>query len=436
VAGKQAVEVPKTAKRRRGSTLEQWEVAIVKGMLAKHDRMDQDILAYFTRPTRSVNHRLIGQIRKGTVHAKTVKATDEDLAEFLATWPEIDPQTGLSIRGDELLIKAREAMISAVHTFNGAGLHFRAELFIVTTIIAWTYLHHAYFRRLGIDYRYFREVDGVKKIEITEGGAEKYWELGYCLKHSKSPLTKGMIDNLKFLLDLRHEIEHRSTSRIDDAISTQLQACCINFNNVIKAQFGPQYGLERRLPIALQFMTFSSDQRAVLKRAANLPRNIETLMDDFSAQMTTEEKLDPDFAFRVNFTPVLANRSASADEVIEFSKTTPQEAGAIAFIKEVDRKKYRAGQIVKLMKAEGYPRFTMQSHTDLWRAEKAKDPKLGFGSQLYDNEGWGWNDKWAAHVREHCAKNSDRYGKRVKQPEVAPADAVPSVISSAATDPP
>lgn len=119
MAGKQAVEVPKTAKRRRGSTLEQWEVAIVKGMLAKHDRTDQDILAYFTRPTRSVNHRLIGQIRKGTVHAKTVKATNEDLAEFLATWPEIDPQTGLSIRGDELLIKAREAMISAVHTFNG-----------------------------------------------------------------------------------------------------------------------------------------------------------------------------------------------------------------------------------------------------------------------------------------------------------------------------
>jgi hypothetical protein len=314
---------------------------------------------------------------------KNGEATDEDLAEFLATWPEIDSQTGLSIRGDELLIKAREAMIAAVHTFNGAGLHFRAELFIVTTIIAWTYLHHAYFRRLGIDYRYFREVDGVKKVETTEGGAEKYWELGYCLKHSKCPLTKGMIDNPKFLLDLRHEIEHRSTSRIDDAISTHLQACCINFNNVIKAQFGPQYGLERRLPIALQFMTFSSDQRAVLKRAANLPRNIETLMDDFSARMTTEEKLDPDFAFRVNFTPVLANRPAAADEVIEFSKATPQEAGAIAFIKEVDRKKYRAGQVVKLMKTEGYPRFTMQSHTDLWRAGKAKDPKLGFGSQLY-----------------------------------------------------
>ena len=40
---------------------------------------------------------------------------------------EVTCVTGLSLRGDELLIKAREAMIAAVHTFNGAGLHFRAE---------------------------------------------------------------------------------------------------------------------------------------------------------------------------------------------------------------------------------------------------------------------------------------------------------------------
>ena len=104
-----------------------------------------------------------------------------------------------------------------------------------------------------------------------------------------------MKDNLEFLIELRHEIEHRSTSRIDDAVSTQLQACCINFNEVIKAQFGPQYGLERGLPIALQFMTFGSDQRAVVKRAANLPRDIETMMDAFNDRLTAEEKLDPHF---------------------------------------------------------------------------------------------------------------------------------------------
>jgi hypothetical protein len=417
-------------KRRRGNTLERWEVSIVKAMLAKHDRNDQDILAYFTRPTRSINHRLIGQIRKGTVHKAVAPASDEDLAEFLATWPEIDTQTGLSLQGDELLIKAREAMIAAVHTFNGAGLYFRAELFIVTAIIAWTYLHHAHFRHLGIDYRYYTNVDGMKQISTLESGAERYWELGKCLKHAKCPLTKGMIANLEFLLGLRHEIEHRSTSRIDDAISVQLQACCINFNEVIKAQFGPQYSLERRLPIALQFMTFSSDQRAVLKRAANLPRNIETMMDAFSERMTTEEKLDPHFAFRVNFTPVLANRPTGADQIIEFSKATPQEAGALAFIKEVDRKKYRPGQIVNMMNAEGYRRFSMQSHTELWRAEDAKDPKLGYGSPMYGNDGWGWNEKWVAHVREHCAEHAERYGKRVQPPDAPAAEPPPPKAAS------
>ena len=326
-------------------------------------------------------------------------------------WPTVR-----SIRGDELLIKAREAMIAAVHTFNGAGLHFRAELFIVTAIIAWTYLHHAYFKRLGIDYRHYRTVNGVKQVETTDSGADKYWELGYCLKHAKSPLQKGMIDNLNFLIELRHEIEHRSTSRIDDAVSTQLQACCINFNLVIKAAFGPQYGLERRLPIALQFMTFSSDQRTVLKRAADLPRNITTMMDAFNDKLSDAQKQDPHYSFLVNFMPVLTNRPTNADQVINFSKDTPDGTEApIAFIKEVERAKYRPGQIVDLMKAEGYRGFKMQVHTDLWKAEKARDPSKGFGSPVYGKEGWGWNEKWVTIVRAYCQK---RWGKHGQPPTV------------------
>jgi hypothetical protein len=79
------------------------------------------------------------------------------------------------------------------------------------------------------------------------------------LKHPRCPVEHGTKDNLEFLLELRHEIEHRSTNRIDDAVSAKLQACCINFNDAIKQIFGAQYALERRLPIALQFVTFSPD---------------------------------------------------------------------------------------------------------------------------------------------------------------------------------
>ena len=244
-------------RRRRGNVLERREIALVKAMLARGGYNDQDILAYFTRPTRSVNHRVISEIRNETKHRIVKPASDDELKDFLATWPDIDPDTGLNLRGDELLIKAREAMIAAVHTFNGAGLTFRAELFIVTAIIAWTYLLHAWFKREGVDFRYKQ-----KKAQ----GADKYWELGKCLRYVRCPISTTAKKNLEFLLDLRHEIEHRSTSRIDDAIGAKLQSCCINFNNTIKELFGPQYGLEKRLPIALQFVSFGTDQREILKK--------------------------------------------------------------------------------------------------------------------------------------------------------------------------
>ena len=142
--GVQVVELAKKTKRRRGNALEKWEVGIVKAMLAKQDRTDQDILAYFTRPTRSVNHRLIGQIRKGPVHSEAGRRDGRRVSRKLAgRRPPNRPEPS---RGSAQLIKAREAMIAAVHNFNGAGLHFRAELSNVTAIIAWTYLHHAYFK--------------------------------------------------------------------------------------------------------------------------------------------------------------------------------------------------------------------------------------------------------------------------------------------------
>ena len=196
--------------RRRDKKLERWEIALVKAMVADGRwPSDQDILAYFTRPTRSVNHRAISEIRSSAKHAAIKAATAEELDSFLTTWPEVDAETGLSLRGDELLIKAREAMIAAVHTFNSAGLTFRTELFIVTAIIAWTYLLHAWFKREGIDHRHTKNENSQKVPIKTPSGADKFWELAQCLKHPRCPVEQGAKANLAFLIDLRHEIEHR-----------------------------------------------------------------------------------------------------------------------------------------------------------------------------------------------------------------------------------
>jgi hypothetical protein len=46
--------------------------------------------------SRSINHRVTSEIRSEVKHKAARAATDKELAEFLAAWPDVDPQTGLS----------------------------------------------------------------------------------------------------------------------------------------------------------------------------------------------------------------------------------------------------------------------------------------------------------------------------------------------------
>lgn len=394
--------------RKRGNTLEKWEIALIKAMLGRGGYNDQDILAYFTRPTRSINHARIAEIRTGAKFKAIKTASADELDEFLINWPDVDAETGLSLRGDELLIKAREAMIAAVHTFNGAGLTFRAELFIVTSIIAWTYLLHAWFRREGIDHRY-RNADGT--IKKTKQGADCYWELGKCLRHARCPIPSGAVKNLDFVLELRHEIEHRSTNRIDDAVSAKLQACCLNFNEAIKSLFGSQYGLERRLPIALQFVTFAADQRAALKKGTGLPGHIETFIDAFEHGLSEAEYADPAYRYRVAFVPIAGNRASSADIAVEFVKGDSDEGREInrVLLKEVDKRRYTAKQVWEMVQAEGFPKFNQQAHTALWKELDAKNPAHGYGRDGDYRNTWVWYDKWIERVRAHCQEQGEKY---------------------------
>ena len=43
-------------------------------------------------------------------------------------------------------------------------------------------------------------------------------------------------------------------------------------------------------------------------------------------------------------------------------------------LKEVEKRKYLPSEIVTTMQAEGWDRFTMDSHTKLWKRLTAKDP--------------------------------------------------------------
>ncbi len=161
----------------------------------------------------------------------------------------------------ELVNKSREAALAAVQIFNNPNISFKSESYVVLMIIAWTYLLHAYFKKEKIEYRYFDQNGARKRFHKTKHGAHKHWGLERCLNDDNSPVDKDTANNLRFLIGLRHEIEHQMTTRIDDILSARFQACCLNYNKYIKQCFGEQYGIEKHLSFSLQFSTISRDQK-------------------------------------------------------------------------------------------------------------------------------------------------------------------------------
>ncbi|WP_336490741.1 DUF3644 domain-containing protein [Methylobacterium nigriterrae] len=390
-----------TGKRNPANKLEPWEVALIKAMAASGKYADQEIQAYFTRPSRTINHARILAIREGRRHANITVASVEDLEEFLENWPQVDWETGAHLSGDELILKAREAMIQAVQGYNNPKSYFKTEIFIVNSIIAPTYLLHYYFRKEEIECVY--EKDGAPIT--TKYGAPRRWALETCLEHPKCFLDNAVKANLNFLIVVRHEIEHQMTNRIDASFASRLQACALNFNSALKYVAGPRFGLERELAFSLQFATITRDQRNTLLKEKDLPAHLLAMKHDYESKLAAQMMNDPRYAYRVAFIEVAANRAGGAEEAIRFIRADTAEGEAVhrVLMKETEKPKYKPAQIIKMMNNEGFHHFNSHQHTLLWKKLKARKPNKKFGVYLKPND-WWWYENWVHAVRQHCVE--------------------------------
>lgn len=304
--------------------------------------------------------------------------------------------------------KSRESALAAVQVFNNPLITFKSEMFIVLMNIAWTYLLHAHFRKKKIEYRHFEQTGKVRRFDRTKKGAYKFWELERCLNEKACPIDRDASNNLRFLIGIRHEIEHQMTTRIDSSFSAKFQACCLNYNDYIKKLFGDALGIDRHLSFSLQFSSISKDQLEQLKNQSKLPPNIQGYMQDFESALSDNEFNSPKFAYRVLFVPKTANRKGQADEVVEFVKADSDVAksanATYAVIKETERRKFLPGKIVELMKNKGFEGFKQNKHTDLWKENDAKNPSKGFGVQVETT--WYWYENWLDFVTSYCTQNS------------------------------
>jgi len=311
-----------------------------------------------------------------------------------------------------LLAKSKEAALNAVSTYNNPLALFKSENFIVLMVIAWANLLHAYYRCKGVDYRYFDLLPSGRKryLRISKKGGYKYWELERCLRDAACPLDEAMKANLRFLIGLRNEIEHHICLSLDERMSGRYFAACLNYESVITALFGSKHSVGDQLSLALQFRDLF---RPVPPEAQGaLPATVAKYIQEFDASISDEIFASQAYAVRLLFTKKTANRKGQADRVLEFVEPGTGLAEAIEkeywVLKEMERPKLLARQVLSRIKDLGYPRFGIQHHTRLWQRLDAKNPAHGYCVQLGGI--WFWYERWVARIEEECRASPDLYG--------------------------
>lgn len=313
---------------------------------------------------------------------------------------------------NELITKAKESALCAIKVFNDPLIKFKSEAYIILMVIAWTYLLHAYFRSKSIDYRYFEQSHKRKAYKKTKYGAKKHWELERCLSDAACPVDKNTINNLKFLIELRHEIEHQMTRSLDNYLSGRYQACVLNFNYYIKELFGPQHALDNYLTYSIQFVELTADQLQTTQTLKSLPQNLRAYIASFDGGLNHEEYNNPRYSYRLLFKRKLVNRPGQADKVIEFIDPNSELAKRIDkeywVPKEVERPKFRATQVVNEVKKAGFAKFRVNpEHVGLWKKEDAKNPARGYGVDVAGS--WYWYESWIKRCVELCTAAGDKY---------------------------
>lgn len=303
-------------------------------------------------------------------------------------------------------------MLCAIRTFNDPQVSFKSESFIVLSVIAWTYLLHAYFRENRIEYRYFDVVSKNRRFHRTKHGAFKYWELERCLNDKKSPVDKDTANNLRFLIGLRHEIEHQMSARVDHWLSGRYQACALNFNYYLKKLFGDSHGLDGQLSFSIQFADLTPEQALGNVEAKVLPQNLQKYIAEFDGALEHDQYNSERYSYRLMFKKKMVNRPGQADQVMEFIDPKSDLAKTIDnqfwVKKEVERPKFRAKDVVEMVKDAGFPNFNLHgSHTRMWQADDARNPAKGYGIEVQG--AWYWYRSWVDRCIELCKKQDREF---------------------------
>lgn len=228
-------------------------------------------------------------------------------------------------------------------------------------------------------------------------------------------MDKDTANNLRFLIGLRNEIEHKMTRSLDVYLSGRYQACAVNYNDYLKKLFGERHGIDSQLTYSIQFVSLSEEQLAGVKPEGDIPQRLRGYIAEFDGSLSPDEYNSPRYSYRMLFTRKLVNRPGQADRIVEFIDPKSELAKEIHkeywVKKEVERTKYRPTDVVASVQQAGFLGFRIQpEHVRMWKGEDAKKPGKGYGVAVQGT--WYWYQSWVNRCIELCEAAGEKYRKK------------------------
>jgi len=296
---------------------------------------------------------------------------------------------GLPRAVKEQLEKARECALCAVETYNRPAASFRSGAYICLMVMAWTALFHAMFFRTG-KKPFYRSRTRKRRYERVDGDY-KYWELGECLNQYYQGDNPPVRKNLEFFIGLRNKIEHRSYPALDTHIFGECQAMLLNFEAVLRKEFGSKYCLNESLPISLQFSQVADDEQSRARRALMLSACSSVLdyVEQFRNALPFATASSPEYCFQVYLVPKLKNKPSRDALAVEFVHYDPSNQEQMeeyervtALIKEktveipvLNKGLMKASQVARAVQARIPFRFSTNNHAKAWQHYRVRPPK-------------------------------------------------------------
>jgi hypothetical protein len=319
------------------------------------------------------------------------------------------------------LLKARDSALLAVEVYNKPAITFKSGAYITLMVIAWTAFFHAvFFRRKQKPY--YRKPNGrYKRVD----GDYKHWELGECLQNYYGDDTMNPVrKNLEFFIPLRNKIEHRSLPELDPSIFGECQAMLLNFDEMLRHEFGSKHCIHQCLSFALQIYPSSENLAEAVRRNRDAKAAAE-FVEHYRSSIATEVLQSGQYAFKAFLIQVAnhQNQDALSIQFRQYDKLTEEEKQSIGrFVTMVKYKQLvvanadtiRAGEVAeRVQNALGDPKITrgrkkvdkysVAWHTKCWRYFKVRPPRGNSHPEqtdikycIYDkrHNDYGYTEEW------------------------------------------